>query len=238
MGQLERYGLYVLCLVIFLILGVAIWGGEPPRTPQNPTKLAADTGTKLKTGDDHLTQIEEFMQRQDADARRKQAAAESAIFRPARPPIGGEGGGEGAAAKPKVDPQPRPADRKLREHRVRKDDNLMALAQRYLGDKNKWRRILAVNPGLKERSLPSGRTIKIPHRDEAVAKGGKRRGKGRRVAAGKTHTVRSGENPWVIAANLVGRARATDYAERMLKLNNISHAGKVREGTVLRLPAQ
>jgi LysM repeat protein len=27
MGQLEKYGLYVLCLVIFLILGVAIWGG-------------------------------------------------------------------------------------------------------------------------------------------------------------------------------------------------------------------
>ena len=26
MGQLERYGLYVLCLVIFLILGIAIWG--------------------------------------------------------------------------------------------------------------------------------------------------------------------------------------------------------------------
>lgn len=27
MGQLEKYGLYVLCLVIFLILGVTIWGG-------------------------------------------------------------------------------------------------------------------------------------------------------------------------------------------------------------------
>ena len=29
MGQLERYGLYVLCIVIFLILGVALWGGDP-----------------------------------------------------------------------------------------------------------------------------------------------------------------------------------------------------------------
>ena len=29
MGQLEKYGLYVLCLVIFLILGVAVWGGDP-----------------------------------------------------------------------------------------------------------------------------------------------------------------------------------------------------------------
>ena len=29
MGQLEKYGLYVLCLVIFLILGVAMWGDPP-----------------------------------------------------------------------------------------------------------------------------------------------------------------------------------------------------------------
>lgn len=33
MGQLEKYGLYVLCLVIFLILGVAIWGGDPTTPP-------------------------------------------------------------------------------------------------------------------------------------------------------------------------------------------------------------
>lgn len=37
MGQLEKYGLYVLCLVIFLILGVTIWGGgdlqQPDRRP-------------------------------------------------------------------------------------------------------------------------------------------------------------------------------------------------------------
>ncbi len=26
MGQLEKYGLYVLCLLIFLILGVTLWG--------------------------------------------------------------------------------------------------------------------------------------------------------------------------------------------------------------------
>jgi len=32
MGQLEKYGLYVLCLVIFLILGVTIWG-NPERAP-------------------------------------------------------------------------------------------------------------------------------------------------------------------------------------------------------------
>ena len=44
MGQLEKYGLYVLCLVIFLILGVAIWGGDPATQPpanKDGMKLAA-----------------------------------------------------------------------------------------------------------------------------------------------------------------------------------------------------
>src|SRR5262245_14080211 len=53
MGQLEKYGLYVLCLVIFLILGVTIWGGgdlqaSPKRGPSSsPSNLMADArGTK------------------------------------------------------------------------------------------------------------------------------------------------------------------------------------------------
>src|SRR5262245_54283598 len=41
MGQLEKYGLYVLCLVIFLILGVTIWGGgEVPANPGRTTSAA------------------------------------------------------------------------------------------------------------------------------------------------------------------------------------------------------
>jgi nucleoid-associated protein YgaU len=41
MGQLEKYGLYVLCLVIFLILGVTIWGGGDLPTPINKPSTAA-----------------------------------------------------------------------------------------------------------------------------------------------------------------------------------------------------
>ena len=42
MGQLERYGLYVLCLVIFLILGVAIWGGDPVAASPLPVVIFSD----------------------------------------------------------------------------------------------------------------------------------------------------------------------------------------------------
>jgi LysM repeat protein len=36
MGQLEKYGLYVLCLVIFLILGVTIWGDAATPVARTP----------------------------------------------------------------------------------------------------------------------------------------------------------------------------------------------------------
>ena len=52
MGQLEKYGLYVLCLVIFLILGVTIWGdpaGQPPgqRNESVPIYLPELTAERL-----------------------------------------------------------------------------------------------------------------------------------------------------------------------------------------------
>jgi len=50
MGQLEKYGLYVLCLVIFLILGVSIWGGGdlPPqnRRGNSPANSELKAGTQ------------------------------------------------------------------------------------------------------------------------------------------------------------------------------------------------
>jgi len=46
MGQLEKYGLYVLCLVIFLILGVSIWGGGD--LPAN--RRGSASNSELKAG--------------------------------------------------------------------------------------------------------------------------------------------------------------------------------------------
>ena len=50
MGQLERYGIYVLSLIIFLILGIAIWGddpgaGEPTHGVNGPRPLNTTSGT-------------------------------------------------------------------------------------------------------------------------------------------------------------------------------------------------
>ena len=40
MGQLEKYGLYVMCLVIFLILGVTLWG-EPANAKKAKVRAEA-----------------------------------------------------------------------------------------------------------------------------------------------------------------------------------------------------
>ncbi|MGK0262557.1 MAG: LysM repeat protein [Planctomycetota bacterium] len=41
MGQLEKYGLYVLCLVIFLILGVTIWGNPDSPSLQQKSEVVS-----------------------------------------------------------------------------------------------------------------------------------------------------------------------------------------------------
>ncbi|MFO1050984.1 MAG: LysM peptidoglycan-binding domain-containing protein [Planctomycetota bacterium] len=46
MGQLEKYGLYVLVVVIVMILGVALMGGDPAVPPSNELALADIRGAK------------------------------------------------------------------------------------------------------------------------------------------------------------------------------------------------
>ena len=48
MGQLEKYGLYVMCLVIFLILGVTLWG-EPANA--NKTRAKKEAAMHASLGD-------------------------------------------------------------------------------------------------------------------------------------------------------------------------------------------
>jgi LysM repeat protein len=51
MGQLEKYGLYVLCLVIFLILGVTIWGGgDLPPSSRRPAGTSSELNANPRSG--------------------------------------------------------------------------------------------------------------------------------------------------------------------------------------------
>ena len=45
---------------------------------------------------------------------------------------------------------------------IKKGDNLWRIAVTHLGDGQRYRDILAANPGLDEKKLPIGKTIKLP----------------------------------------------------------------------------
>ena len=45
---------------------------------------------------------------------------------------------------------------------IKKKDTLWSIAVAYLGDGQRWRDILAANPGLNEKKLAIGQTIKLP----------------------------------------------------------------------------
>ena len=192
MGQLEKYGLYVLCLVIFLILGVAIWGGDPT-APTQPgkeiAKLATPEGGKAK----------------EQPREQPKEPAKDAVKDPAKPPAGTD------AAKPQgkepqgKEPQSRelegfftpvpsktekkdgadktpgakptdgkPTDAKAtdakvaaeppkpRVYVVQNHDTLSKIAERELGSRGRVAEIEALNPTIKKGLIHKGDQIKLP----------------------------------------------------------------------------
>jgi nucleoid-associated protein YgaU len=147
MGQIERYGVFALCLVIFLILGIAVWGGEGPR-PQEPSGPAAvePRDVAVADGRDLLT----------PEPERPAAPAGPQI--PARstfPPDPESG----SSFTPEPDPAP---VEQRRTYRIKKDDTFDAIARKELGDPRAVERIRELNPGLDSRRLQIGQEIVLP----------------------------------------------------------------------------
>ena len=60
--------------------------------------------------------------------------------------------------------KPKASTSTLRTYTVQKKDTLWSIAKRHLGDGQRWRDILAVNPGLEPRKLMSGQIINLPEK--------------------------------------------------------------------------
>lgn len=242
MGQLERYGLYVLCLVIFLILGVAIWGDGAQ--PEGKLGTLNPNGTSLKSSDEKIEEFDQHLQQQERQAQSKQDAVEG-LFKPATPDgpsldIANANSRKGAPAQNRQ-PEPR-TSRETVIHVVRKNENLEAISMRYYGSRHKWREILKVNPDVNEKRMPIGTELTIPDlngkRRPVAAKRGNG-GKARRkepTSSGRKYTVRSGESAWSIAERHYGKKNAYKYSKLILKLNRISRPADLREGVVIQLP--
>ena len=242
MGQLERYGLYVLCLVIFLILGVAIWGSDPQELRSGYTLATVGSESEVKTPDSYRSDVTTYAKAQAKKATTKHEAARQAMFEPA-PVVDPVVAPVMVPADPVVVPAPivetKKADKPVvivaaKYHTIAEGDNFSSLARHYLKDKNLYHRIAAANPKLNPRILKPGTRIVIPARTEPAA--GARSSSS--VVAGKTYKVMKGDSPWRIAEKYVGAGKANAYMQRIIKLNNIKNPQRLPAGTILTLPSR
>jgi len=148
MGQLERYGLYVLVLVIFLILGVAIWG-EPSEEAQAGAKESLLTKQLVMGG----MPAETDRGRNRSILSNIQAQVQS---------------GQDPAPRPQEQPNPvvseTPPATTVTVHEVKKGETLGEIALRYLGGASKWKVIQDANPGIDPNNLKVGTKLTIPAR--------------------------------------------------------------------------
>ena len=144
MGQLEKYGLYVLCLVIFLILGVAIWGGDPASLPaKGPLEaghLAANKSEKPKPE----VSLPDLLNPRPADKVEPKPAE--------KPPAAGGP----VVPGPIVTPPPAPPA--AEHYTVQKGDTFESIATRILGSRSHRDALMAANPGIPADRLIPGRT--------------------------------------------------------------------------------
>jgi nucleoid-associated protein YgaU len=235
MGQLEKYGLYVLCLVIFLILGVAIWGGDPSNVPQGAkdvTKLAAADGGKGKEpAKEQPKEPAKEQPKPAADAGKapgRDASASNEELKGFFTPIRPEGKtAAGKDAKPEAKPEAKP-DAKLEEAKpaaprtyvVQDHDTLSRIAEKELGARGRVADIEALNPTIKAGLIRKGDLIKLPPaRTAQVADAGKQEAKAEpkadpKAAAasgkpvpGKPYKVQNGDTLTSIAVAAYGNEK-------------------------------
>lgn len=159
MGQLERYGLFVLVLVIALIIGVSIWG--------DPVELEA--GGEGAGGGGKLAQLAVIKPQDPGRNRSVEPTPQGGESGPRteldnlREQLGG-GQGRPAPAPERDDPEVAhpPSNDGERTYVIQPGDILGKIALRELGSANHWQLIKDANPGLDESNLPVGKSIRIP----------------------------------------------------------------------------
>lgn len=241
MGQLERYGLYVLVVVIFLILGVAIWGGDPASGQEAGPGSVPGAGLSVTEsppggsagGDQDQNSAERLADYfVDPDEMFEDVPGDDA-----RKAGGGSSGGprEDGVKRREDSAGPRTPVPLTRTHKIKDGELLEEISFRYYGTRHKWPRIVDANPGLRANALRIGAEITIPPAESGSSPA---RGRGGDLAAGggaagTTHEVQDGESPAKIAKRYYGSEK---YAQMLMDQNGIRDATRLRVGTVLRIP--
>ncbi len=184
MGQLEKYGLYVLCLVIFLILGVAIWGGDavpayastnlPGTSVAEPRQSpsVANLQRPLEAGNDgfgDLFQPVHPPRTEPPQSQGQQPQQLGALAQVPDPVVPGPSPLPVVAPKPPEPvPAPAPSDRERTKYKVKSADTLTTIATKQLGDGRLVKEIERLNPKVDARKMPVGTELVLPSKAEVA----------------------------------------------------------------------
>jgi len=261
MGQLEKYGLYVLCLVIFLILGVTIWGdGAVPAARRAPAAsgLNASAGT-VPVGRDAATRTPGNA---GPAVPNLQALLQPAIRPVATPPRDGgpadtggtlnAGGGsstkppaakeagKSAGATPSVETPPAPVARPT--YKVESGDSFDSIAKEKLGSSTLRTEIARLNPGVDPKRMQVGHVLTLPSAaDLASSSSSASSSSGGRLAADASasreavvaYTIGKGDTLEGIARRQLGDHRRVGELQ---ELNPGVEPKNLRIGQKIRLP--
>lgn len=169
------------------------------------------------------------------------ATSGAATSAPAGNASGGTAAGPAGVGTVVLPPPPAPgaAADAGREYVVKSGDTLEAIARAQMGDGQKWKSIVAANPGINPTNLKIGQKIRIPAGDvpapksaaeaPAAASGG---------ASGNTYTVQRGDTLVALSRKFYG----TDGEwKRILEANKTLLGGdpaKLKPGMKLAIPAK
>jgi len=260
MGQLEKYGLYVLCLLIFLIIGVSIWGDPASAAALEPKKVDPKVAAKDST-------------QPPLDLSKLMSSVKPAPNVGGSPePKNGElqldpksgGGNEPKKNEPKADVKndggktdgksTRPV------HTIKAGDTLESIAKT-IGDARLVPVLLELNPKLNPKALAVGKEVVLPTPAEIAArkvaekpaadskpvadKGAKaddkksddkKAAKSEPVAGGaRTYKIEQGDTLEGLAKRLLGNAKRVDDIKALNPSLDPTH---LRIGQLVKLPAK
>jgi len=260
MGQLEKYGLYVMCLVIFLILGVTLWG-EPANASKTKAKEEAAMHASIGGNDNNSLSNVSF----DPDQQRRGGRPVSSLLGPEdnppryepdvdnnQPRNGGGGvvgnllgGTEGDRGQPRTQPQPQPQPQvdpapqpktepvaARRQYTVKRGDSFARIAKRELGSERHTALLTRLNKGVNPAKLQIGQKLTLPGRSEL---GGSSKTVNKDVARGayRTYTVSKGDTFDKIARVELGSIKRV---RELRAMNSSIDPRRIQIGQVIKLP--
>lgn len=259
MGQLEKYGVYVLCLVIFLIIGVAIWGDDnvadprknsASRTAREATSNLTAPGTGAAPAGGAPFKLDELIEpetkRDPAKPKDAPVAGGGDVPNPEKPGTDQKAGGaqtpapQAGGAKPETETP--------RTYRVQSGDSFESIARTVLGDVGRRAELERLNPTVKPTRMRVGQELVLPAKtsEPAVAvqpkEGTAKKSEPKAGAEAAVKVAQGGERTYVIAkGDTFGRIAqlqlgSSKRIDELRELNPDVDPTRLRIGQRIRLP--